>query len=573
MAAGLAALAAVTTFAVRAAPTGGVAWLQLVSGIVVAVALGGLLVYLRGIRRVHAAGVVGAIAAAVSISSLPVFWHGVVVSALPAPGARLACALALVCGVAAAALSFLPEPERVRREAAVILLAAAARRSAATRRSCRSRSGRGRATARPRSSRDGRPVGTLTCGPAGKTFRVHLELFAQRKVVVVPPGIGVARSGCVYPARTLAPTGIVEVEPGAKLRLGDLFRIWGRRLGPRALLSFRSGSPVRAYVAGKRFAGRRGRRAAHAGRADRGRDRRLRPAARDASCSPAARGGRVIRRLAPLLVLALVLAGCGGGSSGPDFPTIGAARTFQLANFEPAGPVQPGKPTTISFVIRQPDGQPLTQFKRGAGPHTGVHLIFVRDDLGDDHPQAPAGRGRRHDPRDGHVPGAPAATGSSSTPTRPPASSRTSSCSRRSRVAGTATPEPLPPPAQVVESDGYRFAIAGQAEAEGDPGGVAHHRRHRPAGPARAFTPYFGALAHAIFFRRGTLDYFHTHVCAPGASGCTSTLGGAQVTGRSTKPGRLRSACSFPAPGTWRLFLQTKIGGRVVTAPFTLDVK
>ena len=28
-----------------------------------------------------------------------------------------------------------------------------------------------------------------------------------------------------------------------------------------------------------------------------------------------------------------------------------------------------------------------------------------------------------------------------------------------------------------------------------------------------------------------------------------------------------------PAPGTWRLFLQTKVGGRVVTAPFTLDVK
>ena len=76
----------------------------------------GLLVYLRGIRRVHAAGVVGAIAAAVSISSLPVFWHGVVISALPATGARLACALALVCGAAAAALSFLPElDEPVRR--------------------------------------------------------------------------------------------------------------------------------------------------------------------------------------------------------------------------------------------------------------------------------------------------------------------------------------------------------------------------------------------------------------------------------------------------------------------------
>ena len=117
VAAGLAALAAVTTFAVRAAPSGGVAWLQLVSGLAVGVALGGLLVYLRGIRRVHAAGVVGVIAAAVSISSLQVFWHGVVVSALPATGARLACALALVCGVAAAALSFVPEEAaaKVRR--------------------------------------------------------------------------------------------------------------------------------------------------------------------------------------------------------------------------------------------------------------------------------------------------------------------------------------------------------------------------------------------------------------------------------------------------------------------------
>jgi hypothetical protein len=115
VAAGSAALAAVTTFAVRAAPSGGVAWLQLVSGLLVAVAFAGLLVYLRGIRRVHAAGVIGAIAAAVSISSLPVFWHGVVVSALPASGARLACGLALVCGAAAAALSFLPQnDERVR---------------------------------------------------------------------------------------------------------------------------------------------------------------------------------------------------------------------------------------------------------------------------------------------------------------------------------------------------------------------------------------------------------------------------------------------------------------------------
>ena len=34
--------------------------------------------------------------------------------------------------------------------------------------------------------------------------------------------------------------------------------------------------------------------------------------------------------------------------------------------------------------------------------------------------------------------------------------------------------------------------------------------------------PFYGALAHAILFRSGSLDYFHTHVCAPGAAGWLS---------------------------------------------------
>jgi hypothetical protein len=84
---------------------------------------------------------------------------------------------------------------------------------------------------------------------------VHLELFAHRRVVVVPPGIGVAPSGCVYPAWTADPTGVIEVAAGSRLRLGDFFRIWGRHLGSRSLLSFGSTTPVRAYVAGKPFRG------------------------------------------------------------------------------------------------------------------------------------------------------------------------------------------------------------------------------------------------------------------------------------------------------------------------------
>jgi hypothetical protein len=29
----------------------------------------------------------------------------------------------------------------------------------------------------------------------------------------------------------------------------------------------------------------------------------------------------------------------------------------------------------------------------------------------------------------------------------------------------------------------------------------------------------------------------------------------------------------LPVSGTWRLFLQSKVDGRVITAPFTLDVR
>ena len=94
----------------------------------------------------------------------------------------------------------------------------------------------------------------------------------------------------------------------------------------------------------------------------------------------------------------------------------------------------------------------------------------------------------------------------------------------------------------------------------------------RPDGAAARFMPWYGALAHAIFFRAGSLDYFHTHVCSPGASGCTSTLGGSKITGSSTAQGRLTVGVLVPVSGTWRLFLQCRADGHVLTAPFTLKI-
>jgi len=112
----------------------------------------------------------------------------------------------------------------------------------------------------------GEPLGALRCGPPGAVFALHLELFAERRVVVVPAGIGVASPslqvgasvlarGCTYPLSTLNPAGIVEVRRGMSLRLADLFTIWGQPLGARRLASFHSSEPVRAYVGGHLFRG------------------------------------------------------------------------------------------------------------------------------------------------------------------------------------------------------------------------------------------------------------------------------------------------------------------------------
>ena len=121
--------------------------------------------------------------------------------------------------------------------------------------------------------------------------------------------------------------------------------------------------------------------------------------------------------------------------------------------------------------------------------------------------------------------------------------------------------------------DGYRFALQAKPRLRAiQPNFLTLHVTRPDGSPAR-FTPWFGALAHAIFFRAGTLDYFHTHVCSANASGCTSVLGGSRVVGTETKPGVLRVGVLLPVSGTWRLFLQTKADGHVLTAPFTLNVR
>jgi hypothetical protein len=75
------------------------------------------------------------------------------------------------------------------------------------------------------------------CAVAGSPVRrVHVELFANGFAIVVPARIGVRSARCRAHTWTTTPTGVVRFDRAAKL--GDLFSVWGMRLGRRQLLSF-----------------------------------------------------------------------------------------------------------------------------------------------------------------------------------------------------------------------------------------------------------------------------------------------------------------------------------------------
>jgi hypothetical protein len=279
--------------------------------------------------------------------------------------------------------------------------------------------------------------------------------------------------------------------------------------------------------------------------------------------------------LMAVTLAALVLSGCGSSSgSSITAPKVAPAQTTHLDGFQPAGTISPGKPTTLSFDIKLPDGRTLTQYKTGSGPHTGVHLIVVRDDLAyivHQHPPIPPS-GVLHQTVTFPAPGPyhvlvdvyPAV----------PGMAPNFQLYRNVDVAGSYHLKSLPPFRSDQVVGGIHFDMQPHAPLHAIQAAFLHLNVTDAHGKPVHFVPWFGALAHAIFFQKGTLNYFHTHVCAPDAPNCGSLSGlpTSRISGTSTAPGKLTLGVLLPVPGTWRLFVQMKAKGRVITAPFTLDV-
>jgi hypothetical protein len=290
-----------------------------------------------------------------------------------------------------------------------------------------------------------------------------------------------------------------------------------------------------------------------------------------------------IARLLPLLSLAAVLAACGSSSSSNQQPTIQKSLTTKIADLTPTTPVEPGKPVTVTFRIVQPNAAgtqevTMTKFKRGPGPHTGVHMIVVSDDLSTiihRHPPiTPSGVFKQTVvfPKPGPYrmvldvyPPVSAGGGFSQTNFQ---------LFANFRARGAYKPTPLGTPDKTATVDGYTFHIDKivPSPLKAIQSSLIYMTLTDPHGKPVTLTPWYGALAHAIFFHQGRFEYFHTHVCSPGAGGCTSVFAGSKVTGSSATPGHLTVGVLLPDSGTWRLFVQTRQHGKILSAPFVLPV-
>ncbi len=116
------------------------------------------------------------------------------------------------------------------------------------------------------------------------------------------------------------------------------------------------------------------------------------------------------------------------------------------------------------------------------------------------------------------------------------------------QLDGAVRSRPLAPPATTAEVDGMRVTLTERPAKAAAESSLAFTvtRGGRPV----AVQDYLGAKGHLVALREGDLAYLHVH----------------------PDEQRLKFMATFPTAGTYRLFLQFRVAGRVHTAEFTLQV-
>jgi hypothetical protein len=234
----------------------------------------------------------------------------------------------------------------------------------------------------------------------------------------------------------------------------------------------------------------------------------------------------------------------GMGAEAPDAaPVRGLAvsddgLTLQLAH----ATARPGKRFRLAFRIAGRDGRAVRDFDV---EHTKrMHLIVVRRDM--------AGFQHLHptEGRDGTwtVPVTLPDAGAYRVFADFSANGRAHTLAGDLQLDGAVRSRPLPAAATSTNVDGLRVRL-GEGPARAGAESSLRFTVTRNGRPV-AVQDYLGAKGHLVALRQGDLAYLHVHPDA-----------------RS-----LRFMAEFPSAGTYRLFLQFRVDGRVHTAAFTQEV-
>jgi hypothetical protein len=123
------------------------------------------------------------------------------------------------------------------------------------------------------------------------------------------------------------------------------------------------------------------------------------------------------------------------------------------------------------------------------------------------------------------------------------------------RAPGRAVETPLPAPSTVARTDGYTVRLQRPAALRAGDSAPLSFEVSRAGRPVRDLQPYLGAYGHLVALHVPDLDYSHIH-----------------PVGEDLAKGSVSFEAELPEPGSYRLFVQFRAGGRVHTAAFTQRV-
>jgi len=208
-----------------------------------------------------------------------------------------------------------------------------------------------------------------------------------------------------------------------------------------------------------------------------------------------------------------------------------------------------GRSTTWRFQVLDCDGEPIRDFEPEQGKL--LHLIVVRSDFtGYQHLHPTLGADGTFSvdvatPRAGHyraiadfvVDGRKYVVGTTLT------------------APGRATDAPLPEPALDASAGGFDVELQRPAVLEAGHEAQLTFRITRSGRPVTDLEPYLGAYGHLVALHAPDLAYSHVH-----------------PDGEDRASGAISFDVELEEPGTYRLFLQFQIRGRVHTVAFTQTV-